>query len=119
MTVKYYFESISGEKNSREFSRQLRLFSIIDDSYYWAIEWTSGADSTKFVLSDFNAGFMSRDVRDVCANLNEIQQEDLETKFGSIADYIERCIFAFKEYISTISPGEHLKNVAWEIESKN
>lgn len=116
MAVKYYFERIGGEITSRKTIRVCRLFAIIDDSYYWAVEWTDQADKTKSVLNDFNAGFMSQTVKDACANLNEIQPDELVAKFGAMAHYIERSVIAFKMYILSINPGDRVHNIVWQID---
>lgn len=113
MSIKYYYSILSPDSESGD--RQYRLFAVIEDSWYWAIEWkTSGIDSPS-ILTDFNTGYMSRTVKQTLSTLTEIEPPQLRSRFGTFADYIERAASGFRSYISWICPDSEMKNIVWQI----
>jgi len=113
MSIKYYYSKLTADASSE--NQQYRLFAVIEDSWYWAIEWTNAGKDSPSYLTDFNTGFMNKAAKETLSGLSEIQANQLRVKFGTFADYIERAASGFRSYISWICPDAEMKNVIWEI----
>lgn len=91
------------------------LFAIIQNSWYWAIEWKISGSSTVSYLTDFNAGLMNADVKKGLVSFTEVSAIDLRSKFGAFADYIERAVSAYGSYITSICHNTEAGNVSWPV----
>lgn len=116
MSIKYYYATLNPDL--AEGKQQYRLFAVIEDSWYWAIEWKSAGKDSPAHLTDFNTGFMSAMARQTLSVLSEIGPKELRIKFGTFTDYIERAASGFRSYISWICPDSEMKNIVWEISEK-
>ena len=113
MSIRYYYTTFNA--GSPGTIRAYRLFVIIEDAWYWAIEFKSAGEDSPTSLTDFNAGFMSAIVKENISILTEIQLADLRRKFGTFADYIECAVSGFRSYIADICPHSEMKSIIWEI----
>lgn len=90
-----------------------RLFVLMDDKYYWAVEWK--AEDAQTIIVDLNAGFISALIMDACRALEEISPEKLRQRFGPFADYVVRCIGGFRSYISWTYPDSAVSKISWSV----
>ena len=112
MAVSYHYTTLARDADGNQ---QYRLFAIIQNSWYWAIEWKVQDKSGASYLTDFNTGFMNASVTRGIASLTEISAVELRNKFGAFADYIERAVSGYGNYITGISPDPEVRNVFWPV----
>lgn len=107
----YFLDLRSGETPGE--NETLRLFVIIDDTFYWAIEWHGKKDQDSLVIADLNAGFLSAEVNEACAELQEVTPEILRERYGVFTDYIQRSVSGFRSYILWIHPDAEVTGIQW------
>lgn len=113
MSIKYYYLTLGPDSTGG--TGQYRLFAIIQNSWYWAIEWKGSGKDQPSHLTDFNAGAMSAAVKESLSALKLIASTELRTRFGSFADYIEHAVSEYGHYVEKISHDPEMKNVIWRI----
>ncbi len=112
--VRYFFDP-PGEKQPGGTPELYRLYAIIDDLYYWKVEWHWNKPLREVTVQMFNAGFNSGEITDKCRELPAIEPADLRNRFGSFAYLIERAVSGFKSYIMWISPDPQSPGPPWKV----
>jgi hypothetical protein len=113
--TRYFFEDLFKRQNTKYDEGHYRLFAIIDNQYFWNIEWQKNRVNQTVVFPVFKAGFISEEILEKCKNLSELEPGKLKEQFGPIAYFIERAVNGFKSYIAWISPDPLSQHVPWEI----
>jgi hypothetical protein len=113
--VRYFFESPREQQQPEGTPALYRLYAIIDDLYYWKVEWHWNKQAREITVHMFNAGFISGEITASCSNLPVIDPSELRNRFGSFAYLIERAVNGFKSYIMWISPDPHASGLPWKI----
>lgn len=113
MSVKYYFSKLS--TYSVDGTEEYRLFAVLQNSWYWAIEWSSAGKDEPSHLTDFNAGVMSAMVKESLSALKLIPSTELQSRFGTFARYIENAVDEYGNYIAAISRSAEKPDVVWQI----
>ncbi|CAN5913562.1 hypothetical protein BH11BAC7_BH11BAC7_08720 [soil metagenome] len=113
--TQYFFEDLFKRQNTDSGEGHYRLFAIIDNQYFWNIEWQKNKSEHTVTLPVFHAGFISDEIIERCKSLSEVEPGKFRAQFGSIAYFIERAVDGFKSYITWISPDPLRKNVPWQI----
>jgi hypothetical protein len=113
MSIKYYYATLS--PGTTDGTTEYRLFAVLQNSWYWAIEWKTTGEDRHSHLTDFNAGAMSATVKDSLSALRLIASTELRSRFGSFADYIERAVSEYGNYIAKICQDAKMPDVIWRI----
>lgn len=112
--IQYYYETFQGEQpETFEEEEQHRLIAIHDTLYYWQMEWRDVAEAAAVV--DLHAGLLSEKIREQSERMEELSPPELRTRFGSMANYIERSVQGFRSYIRWISPDQDIATHPWKI----
>jgi hypothetical protein len=117
MNATYYLQLVSNDISDNGM-KECRLYAVIDEVYFWAIEWKANNDPPKSEIIDFNSGFMSDTIKEACLHMTVVLSPDLRNSFGSFADYVERAVSGFRSYISWITPDAEVNAVTWQIQNK-
>jgi hypothetical protein len=91
------------------------LTAIIDEHYYWSMEWLGNPQGTAAAIKDVSAGFATETIRKKCITLRKVDSKELHAQFGSFAYYIERAVSGFKSYVLWISPDPAVSDISWQI----
>ncbi|MDQ3109795.1 MAG: hypothetical protein M3R17_07855 [Bacteroidota bacterium] len=113
--IRYFFEDLFKRQNTDREEGHYRLFAIIDNQYFWNIEWQKNKLQQTITLPVFQAGFVSEEIMERCKSLSEVEPDKFKEQFGSIACFIERAVDGFKSYTMWISPDPLIKNIPWQI----
>lgn len=107
--IKYYFENVKAAQD------YFRTIAIIDDQYFWSMDWRWDTTGNNAAVSDFQAGFLSAAIREKCKSLEEVSPAEIRERFGSFAYYVERAVSGLKSYLLWISPDSTVNEASWKI----
>jgi hypothetical protein len=105
MNLSYFLKNISGENENI-----FRLYAIIEEKYYWKIEWSQQLLAHEAVINLLHAGMLSAEVQLQYADMRRIDAAELRNELGSFAHFVERAVNGFKSYLAWINPD------LWDVE---
>jgi hypothetical protein len=113
--IRFYLDDRIHSAELPEEQRKYRVFAHIDNTNFWAVEWTHDDEAGHTVITDLNAGFISGLVEEACRPLKELTADEIRTRFAAFGDYIVRCVGGFRSYMNWISPDPENSGIALRI----